>query len=291
MEPHGRKFPSAWLLAFAASVACTLALPSHADQPVAMATEAVGHSETRAGSETIQVKVLTEFPAGARVRLKREARLVVLFYASGDAWLATGPSLVRIGETAVEALSGSEPQRIPGPAGRNGDKLKLRPAGLTQAGVVARGVAKPITVLAPAGAVILHPRPAFQWQPAAPDLTYRYAVRDSDDRILHEGTTPGTSFELPGSAMLKPGERYRLSLSAKGPDRTDYTAMVRFRIADDALRAQVENFRPAQDASVSQRVAFAVWLEQAGLLEEARTHWRALAAQGVAVPEVRLAAP
>jgi hypothetical protein len=256
-----------------------------------MATEVAGHAETRAGAETVLVKALTEFAAGARVRLKKEARIAVLFYASGDAWLVTGPSLIRIGETAVEALSGSEPQRVPGPAGRNGDKLKLRPGGLTQAGVIARGVAKPITVLAPAGTVILQARPTFQWQPAAPDLTYRYAVRDTEDRILAEGLTPGTSFELPASVALKPGARYRLSLSAKGPDRTDYTATLRFGIADDALRAQIENFRPPADASPSQRIAFAVWLEQAGLTEEARTQWRALAAQGVAVPEIRLAAP
>lgn len=291
MRMRTTTFASGWLLALAACVACASPQLSRAQQPVALATEVSGYVETRAGSDTIQVKTLSEFAFGARVRLKKDARLAVLFYASGDAWLATGPALVRVGDAAVEGLSGNGPQRIPGPASRNGDKIKLRPGGLTQAGVVARGVARPITLFAPAGAVSLQPRPAFQWQPPAPGLSYRYTLRDSDDRIVTEGTTSGTSFDLPASVLLTAGERYRLSLSAKGADGTEFAINQRFRIADDFLRAQVENFLPPQDASASQRVAFAVWLEQSGLLEEARTHWREVAAQGVSVPESRLATP
>lgn len=45
------------------------------------------------------------------------------------------------------------------------------------------------------------------------------------------------------------------------------------------LRARIEAARPAPSAPVSERVAFAAWLEQMGLGDEAGRYWRALAAE------------
>ena len=53
----------------------------------------------------------------------------------------------------------------------------------------------------------------------------------------------------------------------------------RFRIADPALKREVEARRPAPDASVSRRVVFASWLESKRLMVEARRYWRELEAE------------
>ena len=45
------------------------------------------------------------------------------------------------------------------------------------------------------------------------------------------------------------------------------------------LRARIEAARPAPNAPVAERVAFATWLEQLQLQEEARAYWKALAAE------------
>lgn len=45
------------------------------------------------------------------------------------------------------------------------------------------------------------------------------------------------------------------------------------------LRAKIEAARPKAGASVSERVAFATWLEQLELRDEAKTYWKALAAE------------
>lgn len=45
------------------------------------------------------------------------------------------------------------------------------------------------------------------------------------------------------------------------------------------LRAQIEAARPAPNAPVAERVRFAAWLEQLQLRDEARTYWKALAAE------------
>jgi hypothetical protein len=45
------------------------------------------------------------------------------------------------------------------------------------------------------------------------------------------------------------------------------------------LRAKIEAARPKAGASVSERVAFATWLEQLELRDEAKAYWKALASE------------
>jgi hypothetical protein len=45
------------------------------------------------------------------------------------------------------------------------------------------------------------------------------------------------------------------------------------------MRQQVASLKPATNASISDRVAYAAWLEQLELKDEARTVWRTLAAE------------
>ena len=52
-----------------------------------------------------------------------------------------------------------------------------------------------------------------------------------------------------------------------------------FSIAPVELRARADTLRPAPNASVSERVAFAAWLEQMELRDEARKYWKALVAE------------
>lgn len=56
------------------------------------------------------------------------------------------------------------------------------------------------------------------------------------------------------------------------------TFVMRGGIAPE-LRARVDAARPAPDAPVAERVAFAAWLEQMQLGSEARPYWQALAAE------------
>jgi hypothetical protein len=45
------------------------------------------------------------------------------------------------------------------------------------------------------------------------------------------------------------------------------------------LRAEANALRPAAGSPVSERVAYAAWLVQAQLQDEARKYWRALSAE------------
>jgi hypothetical protein len=254
------------------------------DAPVALVTEIVGKAETRSGSQTVAVTLLAEFASGARVKLHPGAKMQVLFYGAAEVYALTGPSLVRVSQARLETMSGNEAVKQPGVYGRNGKPLLLRPGAITQAGIVVRGVARPLPALTMTGSATLDPHPVFRWREPEPGLDYRFVLRDGGEAILYERTLRDTSVSLPPDIVLKEAQRYRWSVSAKSPSGTEYAASYRFVYATAQTREDVANFRPEPDAPPAQRVAYALWLEQTGLRDEANRYWQALAAEGVPIP-------
>jgi len=252
--------------------------------PVALVTALSGTAETQAEGKTVAVSLLSEFPAGARVRLHRDAKMVLLFYRTAGQTAITGPSLIRVGDTGAEALSGNEPSNRPTLAGKNGKPLVIHPAGVTQGAIVIRGVNKPIPALSLAGGTTLSVRPTFRWLEVEPGFDYEFTLKDHSDAVLFTRTLRGTVVQLPPDLVLAEGQRYRWSVFGRGSDGAAYGSSYRFVVADAATRADFENFSPSPTADASERVAFAVWLEQAGLGDEAASHWQQLAAEGIPLP-------
>lgn len=118
----------------------------------------------------------------------------------------------------------------------------------------------------------------------APGLEYEFTLRDAQDSVLLSRKINGTALELPGEHSLAEGKRYRWSVAAKAADGTAYASSYQFTVADARLRAQVDNFQPPSDAPPRERLVYALWMEQAGLGDEAARHWQQLAAAGVARP-------
>jgi hypothetical protein len=56
------------------------------------------------------------------------------------------------------------------------------------------------------------------------------------------------------------------------------TARAEFAVAPEALRARARALAPPLDAPVAERVAYALWLDQNDLHDEARKWWASLAA-------------
>jgi hypothetical protein len=86
-----------------------------------------------------------------------------------------------------------------------------------------------------------------------------------------------TSLKLPASVTLKEGASYTWEVSTRTPDNRRYVSAGDFSLAPADLRAEAQSLRPAPSAPVSDRVAYAAWLEQAELRDEARKYWQALA--------------
>jgi hypothetical protein len=102
---------------------------------------------------------------------------------------------------------------------------------------------------------------------------------DNTGTILHESDVSGMSVSLPSSVKLAEDVPYSWSESARTADGRKYSSSADFSVAPGSLRQRLAAIRPAASAALSDRAAYASWLEQLELRDEARPIWRALAAE------------
>jgi hypothetical protein len=152
---------------------------------------------------------------------------------------------------------------------------------VTQAALVMRSArpAARIKLLNHSGTQTLETRAEFQWQAPQPGLKYRFELTDDTGRTLHEAQLETTALKLPASVQLLDGVPYTWEVSARLPDGRKYSNAGDFSVAPASVRAQAEALRPAASTPLSSRVAYAAWLDQMELKDEARKYWRMLSAE------------
>jgi hypothetical protein len=252
-------------------------------QGVAMVTDVSGRVT---GQDP--VTILSELRADARVQVERGAKLVVMYLRSGDEYVFTGPAQIQFRAAEPQVLSGASPQRKASPIIRGGN-VTIRPAGVGQGAFVMRS-ARPtarIKLLALSGTRTLDAVPEFRWQEIEPGVKYRFELTDDTGKLLHEAEVAGNALKLPAAVPLREGVGYTWGLSARLGDGRRYTSSGDFSLAPAALRAQAMSLRPREGAPVSERVAFAAWLEQVELKDEARKYWKALALERPEAPRLK----
>ena len=253
-----------------------LAAPGAAGaQNVAIVTDVSGKVSAQA-----PVTILAEIAADARLKLEPGSRLVVVYVKSGDEYTLTGPAQVQFRAGGPEVASGAKPQRKANPLGKDSG-VTIRPLSVAQGAFVMRS-GRPtarIKLLSLSGTKTLEAAPEFRWQELEPGVKYRFELTDDTGKSLYEGEVSGAAFRLPAGVQLREGVPYTWELSARLGDGKRYVSAGDFSVAAGGVRSQARSLRPAAGAPVSQRVAYAAWLEQMELRDEARKYWKALAAE------------
>lgn len=259
-----------------AAMLTAFATPVRAES-IAMVTDLSGKAAIRGKSATI----LTEIEADARVQLDAGARLVAIYLKSGDEYSFAGPAQIQFRASEPQILSGAKPQKRANPLAKGGKDIAFKPVGVTQAGFVMRGgrTNARIKLLNLSGTKILDRSPEFRWQDVEPGAQYRFELTDDTGKSLYGATVEGSPLKLPVSLQLREGVNYTWEISARLPGGQRYVNVGDFSIAPAELRASAEALRPEPNAAVSSRVAFAAWLEQMELRDEARKYWKTLAAE------------
>lgn len=226
------------------------------------------------------VTILSEVAAESRMQVDSGGKLVVIYLGSGDEYTFAGPAQIQFRAAGPQVISGAAPQKRSSPLGK-GSSLTIKPVAVTQAAFVMRS-SRPtarIKLLTLSGTKTLDASPEFRWQEVEPGVIYRFELTDDTGGSLHEAEVQRSSFKLPDSVQLREGIGYTWGVSARTPDGRRYVSAGDFTIATAQLRAEVNAVRPGAGTPVSQRVAFAAWLEQMELRDEARKYWRALTAE------------
>lgn len=247
-------------------------------ESVAMITDIAGVITEQAASVKRDVTILAEIEPSTRLQLSDAARLVVIYLGSGDEYTMRGPALIEFRASEPVAVSGAQPVRRASPLAARGAAVRIRPVGVTQAVLVMRS-AKPaarIRLLNLSGTQTLETRAEFRWQAPQPGLKYQFELIDDTGHTVHEAQLETTTLKLPPSVQLTEGVPYTWAVSARLPDGRKYSNAGDFSVAPANLRAQAEALRPAVSAPLSTRVAYAAWLDQMELKDEARKYWRIL---------------
>lgn len=264
-------------------LACVLAVAGVRAQPgktsaVAMITDLVG--EASLVDEKRTASILDEILAGQRIRLDAGGRMVLVFLKSGEELDFRGPSLVQVRDGRADVLSGEQPERRSTRYG-SGKGIRISPVNINQGAVLMRslqGQAR-LRLLSLADTVTLDAWPEFRWSGAETGTLLRLELYDDKGKRILEREVGGEAFVLPGTVRLKSGVRYRWLLTGKAANGQSISNSAHFTLASLELRAEAENLRPGANATLSERVIYAAWLEQKELRDEARKYWRSAASE------------
>ena len=250
--------------AFAFACGCAFA------EPVSVVTDVQGPA-TMANAAGTPVAILHPLNAGDKLRLAAGARVALLFYADGAQYDARGPGEITLEAQRPQASSGAVVQAR---AATAPSAMRLKPGGLVQGAVVMRNLG--LRVVAP-DPQVLSPRPELAWTDSRTGTVYDVAVIDASGARAFEQTTTARTAQVPESRALAPGQSYALQVTARIGDQVVQVARAEFRVASADLQAQAKALAPSTDAPVAERVAYALWLEQNDLRDEARRWWAAAA--------------
>lgn len=248
---------------------------------VALVTDLQGKAAMTEDGRSRQLTILAELAAGAQVRLDAGAVMVALYLDAGDEYTFKGPAQIVFRSAQPEMVNGAGPEKRGYSAGGSGKGIRIKPAGMAQGAIVMRSFRSSarIRLLNLNGTRSVETQPEFRWQELQPGLKYQFEIADATGRTLHEAQLDATSFRLPANIRLEEGAPYTWEISARLPDGRKYSSSGDFSIASAELRAQADARRPAASAPLSTRVAYAAWLDQTELKDEARKYWRSLAAE------------
>ena len=248
---------------------------------VAIVTDLQGKATVTADGRPRELTILAEIDTGAQVQLAAGATLVALYLDAGDEYAFKGPAAIVFKAAQPDVTSGARPDKRGSALGKGGNAIKIKPVGVAQGAMVMRGfrTGARIQLLNLHKTRTLETQPEFRWQALQPGVKYHFEITDDTGRTVQEVDVDSPAFKLPAGIPLKEGVTYTWEVSARLPDGRKYSSSADFAVAPADVRAQANTLRPAASAPLSTRIAYAAWLDQMELKDEARKYWKAAAAE------------
>ncbi|MDP2783965.1 MAG: hypothetical protein Q8O38_05145 [Sulfurimicrobium sp.] len=267
---------SAWKVLLGALL--LLPLLSIAAEPVAMVTDVKGGARLLEKDRSATLSVLSYLAPGMEIELDAGAQVVVAYFAQSTEFSFKGPARIAIQAENAKALKGTvETRRLDNE--KSGAVKKFVQSGrLTLATVEMRSLptVKP-RLQSPVNSKIADARPTFSWK-ALDDVTkYHLLLSDERGQILHDVLVETNSWQLPQGGTLVHGITYKWKVAAVMKSGESDAAESNFTVADMETIKRIEAKRPAGNDVFSDRVLYAVFLENEGFREAARGVWQELA--------------
>jgi hypothetical protein len=262
------------------AVALAVAAPAFA-QTVAFITNLKGDVAIEGNQRPL---VLSELSKGQRITVGRDAQLQVMYTASGKEFVLK-PGEYEVRETEIATPSGALlASRTT--EWRASNKVLAQVSQTSSASVRMRSIAKAKVDTSPK---LVYPtegsvgtlQPQFRWSAADVNAPATLTVlAPGQEKPVHQAKVTGLTYRM--ITKLKPDTQYAWTVSMNGAE----VGMGQFRtLSADAIRA-IEKRRPADKAEFSDRLLFALYLQEMGAAQEAREQWARLSEERTDLPEL-----
>ena len=226
--------------------------------------------------------VLSELASGAHLTLAADGAVTVMYTASGKEFLLKGPGEFDVKATEI-AAGGSAKVATRTTEWRTSNRVLAQVAQTSAASVRMRSMAKPKASDPPPFPTegnIASLQPTFRWDPAKSAAGDFVLLVDGYDKPVHKGKATAATYRMP--TKLKPDTEYQWRVSAGA----DEVVSGRFRTLPAEAIKSVEARRPGPKAEFSDRLMFALLLQEMGATQEARDLWSSLSHERSDLPEL-----
>ncbi len=229
--------------------------------------------------------LMSELGKGQKVVLARDARIAVMYIQSGKEYVLRGPGSFAVGEREITASNGMPPAMRETAWRASGDVI-VRVAQASSASVRMRSYApqapdgRPRLDYPTQGSVPTL-QPTLRW--IAPDNTpgeLALAVAGREDRPVAKAKVTGNAYRL--TTKLQPDTEYAWSLSLAGRD----VGTARFRTLPAGAIQTLDKRRPAEKSEFTDRLMYALLLQELGATQDAQEAWGRLAKEREDLPEL-----
>lgn len=230
--------------------------------------------------------LMSELAKGQKIVVGRESQLSVMFIQSGKEYFLKGPGEYTVGEREVTAGHGMPPTTRE-TAWRASNQVLVKVSQTSSASIRMRSLGtkkaeeKPRLVYPTQGA-ISSLQPTFRWALADPKVATEITLVavGKEDKPICKGKSSAGSYKSP--VKLQPDTEYAWTIAAAGADIGTGT----FRTLPADAIEQVEKRKPSDRADFSDRLLYALLLQDLGAIQEAREAWGKLAEERTDLPEL-----
>jgi hypothetical protein len=241
-----------------------------------MVTDLQGKAQLVDEGRKRPLAMLDYLRSGAEVKLGKDARVTLVYFQNSTQYVFTGEGAVSVTAARPEALAGA---KLASNEMRQGALVANARKETAQGALVMKTAPQPIQPLSPTDTRVLEARPVFVWKSPKAKPPYRFTLTDAAGQVVARAEVKATRLELPAGAGLTEGASYAWRVEGQTAKGEALVGEASFGVATSAEREKLKQARPAAAAAFAERVTYAAILDGMGFREEARGHWRALAAE------------
>ena len=248
-------------------------------EPVAMVTDVGGGVTTFENGKARKIDLLSYLEPGMTIQLDSNANLSVTFFSKTVEYRFTGPAKLTMEQDRIFAKDGkSETHAVSLQKTSAAKKFTVaQRESVTQAAFEMRAGRAGLRLDDPVDTSLIDGDALnFGWDGPRTKGSYQLSLYDSQNRLLHQESVTSSSW-MPSAGLLKAGNGYAWEIKAALENGEILTARGNFNVADIAAALSIQAQSPQAGASFSERVLYAIFLEDKGFKYDARRLWGKLA--------------